>query len=421
MKKSLFTIICILITVLITLWFLNIIKPDTALNLSNGREKIDLADINPEQPLAFTENSKVIKSGYSIYDILNNENVPSRLISSAVNSLKEMKQKIILKPGLKYEYFKNDKDEPSALIIQLSEEKRLIIDMTKAEAHCFINRIPLNVQCSILSANIKDSLFETLSTYGFNDSLAYELNSIFMWDIDFNTDIRSGDRFIVIFEKYSEQSGKTSSKKILGAQMIIGGKKHIAIGFYNDKGNFEYFNESGRHLKKQFLNSPIKFARISSRFSYRRFHPILKIFRPHLGIDYSASNGTPVVATANGKVIYKGWDKGGGGNALKIRHPNGFITVYMHLQKFAKNLILNKTINQGEIIGYVGKTGLATGPHLDYRMQQNGRYINPLRFRNPDSGELDPSLMKYFKQYRDQVLSELEKHSGSDYYGDLEE
>jgi murein DD-endopeptidase MepM/ murein hydrolase activator NlpD len=238
-----------------------------------------------------------------------------------------------------------------------------------------------------------------------------------MWDIDFNTDIHDGDRFIIIFENILVSGGISSCRNILGARFILHGKIFDAIGFYNDKNFFDYYDLKGKNFKKQFLTSPLKFARISSRFSYHRFHPILKIFRPHLGVDYSASVGTPVHSTGQGKIIYKGWDKGGGGNALKIRHSNGFVTVYMHLQKYSGGIAVNKDVRQGQVIGYVGATGLATGPHLDYRIQQNGKYINPLSLKNPSSGELKSSLQKYFKIHRDRLMRQIDKYSKSDYFG----
>lgn len=405
MKKSGFTIICIVLTIICTLFFLAITKPESSLVLNNNNNSLSNEATNID--LSFTSNASTIKNGKAIYDILIDEKIPGNKISEAIESIKKLKQKIIIKPNLRYELFKDDEDDPIVILIELDQESYLSIDFSADKVNSYIKKIPLDVEYAVFSAKIYNSLFETLASHGFNDSIAYELNSIFMWDIDFNTDIRNGDQFTIIFEKYQDKWGKISSKKILGARLLVENKKYEAIGFYNEKGYFEYYDSNGRHLKKQFLNSPIKFARISSRFSYRRFHPVLKIFRPHLGIDYAAQRGTPVVATSSGKVIYKGWDKGGGGNALKIKHPNGFVTVYMHLQRFTKNIYNNKDIRQGDTIGFVGSTGLATGPHLDYRIQHNKKYINPLRFNNPGSGELNSSLLRYFKQYRDRLVEEL--------------
>jgi murein DD-endopeptidase MepM/ murein hydrolase activator NlpD len=352
----------------------------------------------------------------TIYDLLIGENVPSNLIAGSINALSKHKYKILLKPNLRYEVIKNDDGIMTSLLIELSRSKHLVLEYMPEKIECSMESIPTNIEYSVLSAEIENSLFETLSSHGFSDSLAYELNSIFMWDIDFNTDIRAGDRFVIIFEKIPVSTGISSSRNILGARFNLHGKIFDAIGFFNDKNYFDYYDLAGNNLKKQFLTSPLKFAHVSSRFSYRRFHPILKLFRPHLGVDYSASSGTPVLSTSNGKIIFKGWDKGGGGNTLKVRHPNGFVTAYMHLRKFAGGSVINKEIRQGQVIGYVGATGLATGPHLDYRIQQNGKYINPLNLINPSSGKLSHSLQKYYKIHRDRLMKHLEKHTNTDYY-----
>lgn len=407
----------IFIIVLVSLTFLSMIQPEPHLFKEKSLdEDIVTSDLtNPD--LSFTDEAKIIQKGMTLYDLLNEENLPSDIINRSLLAIQNLKYTPVLKPNLKYEFIRNDENELIYLIIELTHEKKLILRYLPNKITCSIQNIPPIVEYSILSTEIKNSLFETLSAHGFSDSLAYDLHSIFMWDIDFNTDIRNGDRFTVIFEKTADSSGKHSSRKILGARLIIKGKIHDAIGFYNSKNSFGYYDPNGKNIRKQFLNSPIKFARISSRFSYSRFHPILKIFRPHLGIDYAAPSGTPVLATANGQVIYKGWDKKGGGNALKIRHPNGFVTTYMHLKKFSKGIAVNKDINQGQVIAYVGKTGLATGPHLDYRIQRSGKYINPLSLKNPSSGGLERSLEKYFNVFRNRLISQLNKYEDTDYFG----
>jgi murein DD-endopeptidase MepM/ murein hydrolase activator NlpD len=417
MTKTVFTFLFIVFVILLTLLFLSIIKPS---DYSFRKPVFDENLIPPEYynpDLSFSDNSKLIRKGLTIYDLLVEENVPSNLIAESISALNKQKYKILLKPNLRYEIIKNDDGIITNLLIELSRRKRLILEYGPEVIECSIVSIPANIDYSILSAKIKNSLFETLSSLGFSDSLAYELNSIFMWDIDFNTDIHEGDRFIIIFEKIPVSAGMSSCRNILGARFILHGKIFDAIGFYNDKNYFDYYDPHGKNFKKQFLTSPLKFAYISSRFSYRRFHPILKIFRPHLGVDYCASAGTPVHSTGQGKIIFKGWDRGGGGNALKIRHPNGFLTVYMHLRKYAAGIVVNKDVRQGQVIGYVGATGLATGPHLDYRIQKNGKYINPLSLKNPSSGELKRSLQKYFKIHRDRLMKQIDKYSKSDYFG----
>jgi len=417
MTKTVFTLLYVLIVTLSILIFLSIIRPS---EYSFRKPILNEPLISPNYgnlDLIFSENAKLIRKGMTIYDLLMEEKLPPDIITGSIKAINNLKSKLILKPSLKYEFHRNDDNVLTYLLIELARDKYLILEYLPDKIDCTIQNIPTDIEYSVLSAEIKSSLFETLSSHGFSDSVAYELNSIFMWDIDFNTDIHNGDRFVIIFEKITESSGKTSSRNILAARFILHGKTYDAIGFFNEKNYFYYYDLAGLNIKKQFLTSPIKFARVSSRFSRRRFHPILKVFRPHFGVDYSAPTGTPVLSTANGKIIFKGWDKGGGGNSLKIRHPNGFITLYMHLRKYGSNTAPNKEIKQGQVIGYVGATGLATGPHLDYRIQQNGKYINPLNLKNPSSGELSRSHQKYFKIHRDRLMKHIEYFTNIDYYG----
>lgn len=414
--KTVFTLLYVLIAMLITLIFLSIISPS---EYSFHKPLLNEPLISPNYgnlDLTFSENAKLIRKGMTIYDLLIEENLPPDIIIRSIRAINNLKLKLILKPNLKYEFHRND-NVLSYLLIELTRDKYLILEFFPGKIVCTIQNIPTDIEYSVLSAEIRSSLFETLSSHGFSDSVAYELNSIFMWDIDFNTDIHNGDRFVIIFEKITGSSGKTSSRNILAARFILHGKTYDAIGFFNEKNYFYYYDLSGSNIKKQFLTSPIKFARVSSRFSHRRFHPILKVFRPHLGVDYSAPTGTPVLSTGNGKIIFKGWDKGGGGNTLKIRHPNDFVTLYMHLRKFSSNTTPNNEIKQGQVIGYVGTTGLATGPHLDYRMRQNGKYFNPLNLKNPSSGELSRHLHKYYKIHRDRLMKDIIKYTETDFYG----
>jgi hypothetical protein len=417
MTKTIFAFLFILFVASTTLIFLTIIQPSYyPFHEPVIKEQLISPDYyNPD--LSFSVNSKIIKKGMTIYDLLIEENVPPNLIAGSINVLNKYNNKILLRPNLRYEVIKNDNGILTNILIELSRSKRLDLEYKLDKIECSVESIPTNIEYSVLSLEIENSLFETLSSHDFDDSLAYKLNSIFMWDIDFNTDIHAGDRFVIIFENIPFSAEISSSGKILGARFILHGKIFDAIGFFNDKNYFDYYNLTGNNLKKQFLNSPLKFAHVSSRFSYHRFHPILKMFRPHLGVDYSAANNTPVLSTSNGKIIFKGWDKGGGGNTVKVRHPNSFVTVYMHLRKFAGGVFINKDIRQGQVIGYVGATGLATGPHLDYRIQQNGKYINPLYLRNPSSGELSRSLQKYFKIHRDRLMKQIGRYTYTDYYG----
>ena len=189
------------------------------------------------------------------------------------------------------------------------------------------------------------------------------------------------------------------------------GRDYYGFKFSENGADFSYFDENGNSLRKAFLKAPLKFSRISSKFSRSRFHPVLKIFRPHHGVDYSAPIGTPVYTIGDGTVLAKGYDGGGGGNYVKIRHNSVYTTVYMHLSKFESNLSVGKHVNQGETIGYVGKTGLATGPHLDFRVYLNGQPVNPLSIESPSVEPIKAENMPRFKEHINPLKNELDNKS----------
>ena len=215
-------------------------------------------------------------------------------------------------------------------------------------------------------------------------NLTMELSDIYSWTVDF-FGIQPGDTFKVVYENRYIHDECIGMGKILACYLNNAGSKHYAY-YFEQNGNGQYFDENGANLRKAFLKAPLNYRRISSTFSNARRHPVTKVVRPHHGVDYAAPTGTPVVTVGDGTVIEKGWDKKGGGNYLKIRHNSTYTTTYMHLNGFAKGIQKGSKVKQGDLIGYVGSTGISTGPHLDFRLNKNGAYINPLTF-NPPSAE----------------------------------
>jgi murein DD-endopeptidase MepM/ murein hydrolase activator NlpD len=253
------------------------------------------------------------------------------------------------------------------------------------------------------SGTITSSLFLAVTESGEGDQLALDLADIFAWDIDFHTEIQRGDSFRVAVEKLYLDGGFSRYGRILSAEFTRGDRVFQAIHFEAQRGP-GYYAPDGTPIRKAFLRSPLRFSRISSRFSYRRFHPILKKVRPHLGIDYAAPRGTPVSAAADGVVILAGWS-GGYGKTVRIRHANGFQTLYGHLSKiFVRR---GQRVSQGTRIGAVGSTGLSTGPHLDYRMTRNGVFVNPLRVQSPPAEPLSPEELEVFLAGRGERLALL--------------
>lgn len=250
-----------------------------------------------------------------------------------------------------------------------------------------------------VAGTIDRSLFDDGQDAGLSDRLIMELAEIFGWDIDFVVDLRRGDSFVVLYEEKYWQGEKVADGNILAAEFINQGRAFRAIGFRSDDGQMEYYSPDGYSLKRDFLRTPVKFSRVSSLFSNSRYHPILKTWRAHHGVDYDAPIGTPVRATASGRITAVGWN-GGYGNMIAIRHAGAYSTLYAHLARYRPGLRAGQTVEQGEIIGYVGRTGLATAPHLHYEIQVNGVHRDPLTFKLPLSARIPvpAQLRKVFEQ-----------------------
>jgi murein DD-endopeptidase MepM/ murein hydrolase activator NlpD len=252
-----------------------------------------------------------------------------------------------------------------------------------------------------------NSLSAALDKAGERIDLALGLADVFSGEIDFNSGLQPGDHFRVLVERHSREGKLAGYGPILAAEFVNDGRQMRAIRFAPEGGPAAYYDDQGRSLKRFFLKSPLKFEpRVTSRFSSSRKHPILGYARAHNGVDYSAGTGAPVVSVAPGVVTHAGWS-GGGGRTVKVRHPNGYETEYLHLS--AITVRQGARIGQGELVGRVGQTGLATGPHLHYGLKKNGRYVNPiLEHRNMPPGDPVPAaLLNVFSTERDRYLSLL--------------
>jgi murein DD-endopeptidase MepM/ murein hydrolase activator NlpD len=254
---------------------------------------------------------------------------------------------------------------------------------------------------------IYGSLYASLARIGEKDELVINFADIFEWDIDFFKDLKEGDSFKIIFERKYVDGEPLGYGSILAAELINKGNKYQAIG-YRRNGKLEYFSPDGKALKKAFLAAPLKFSRISAGFSRNRFHPVLKRNRPHYGIDYAAPIGTPVRAIGNGKVTLAGW-AGGAGKTVKLQHDKEIATVYCHLSRFAYGVRAGASVSQGQVIGYVGTTGLSTGPHLDFRYMKNGKYINFLSIKSPQAEPLSKTEVSQFQIVSAEIIQQLSK------------
>ena len=256
----------------------------------------------------------------------------------------------------------------------------------------------------------RSSLIAALNGSGESVMLAIKMAEVLAGEIDFNTEVQRGDRFDVLFEEAYREGEFSSYGDVVAVQFVNEGRQVRAFRFVvPGDPEAQYFDDTGRSLKRQFLRSPFNFEpRVTSRFSHRRLHPVLGVHRPHLGVDYGAPTGTPVIAVATGTVVSAG-RSGGSGNMVRLRHTNGYETYYLHLSAFAPGIRQGARVMQGQIIGRVGATGLATGPHLDYRMRKNGSFVNPLlEHRRLPPGEPVPAQhLEAFQRVRDQALVRL--------------
>jgi murein DD-endopeptidase MepM/ murein hydrolase activator NlpD len=265
---------------------------------------------------------------------------------------------------------------------------------------------PLERRVLQLGGVVRSSLFESMRDLGERPELVYAFADIFAWDFDFSKQTRPGDEFRMVYEKFFDKDGFVRYGRILAAEYRASNKNHVAVWFEDQNGKGDFFTPDGNSVRRAFLKAPLKFTRISSRYTKARLHPVLHVRRPHEGVDYAAPVGTPVWAVARGQVIFSGWS-GGFGRLVKIKHTNGVVSYYGHLSRYARGLRVGQTVDQKQLIGYVGMSGLATGPHLDFRLQKNGRFMDPLNVRM-DMGEPIPARAKpRFEQVRDMRLAEL--------------
>jgi murein DD-endopeptidase MepM/ murein hydrolase activator NlpD len=254
-----------------------------------------------------------------------------------------------------------------------------------------------------LQGTLAGSLEDSLRAAGGPPELAYRLADVFQWDLDFTRDLRTGDRFQILYQEILLDGRFHDVGTVFAAVYDNDGRLHEAYR-YGDAG--VYYDGDGRPMRKMFLRSPLRYSRITSRFSRRRFHPVLKEYRPHYGVDYGAPVGTPVLVTANGYVTFAGWDRGGG-RVVKVRHTGGYVTAYLHLSRFGKGIRPGARVRQGDVIAFTGATGLATGPHLDYRVKYRDQWIDPLTLKSVRAEPIPASRLAAFRSWRDELRTGL--------------
>lgn len=341
----------------------------------------------------FSERIDTLRRGETVSDLFTRQGLPAPTLDrTSSNGLFDPRR---LRPGLVFSFQRPSTDLlPTRVIFRSGPEQRVALQLTSEGWRAVAEPIVWRAEPVVLAGHITTSLYDALDTE-IDDTLlapedrvrlAWDLADIFAWQVDFSRDIRPGDSFHVVAERLVSEDGEVRFGRVLAGEMVIGGQGFTAYRWTTADGSSGFYDADGRSLRRAFLLAPVQFRRISSGMSSGRMHPILGIIRKHEGIDFAAAPGTPVMAAGDGVVIRREYT-GGYGNLIEIRHANGIVTRYGHLQAFAKGLTTGMRLSQGDVIGYVGSTGMATGPHLHYEFRVNGVAREP---RDADLGNGDP-------------------------------
>ena len=370
------------------------------------QKKIDkIHQQNKEQEVYFKKYTGNLKQHISIP--LQEAGLSKEESNTIIKKLDTVLNMRRLAPRDKYLLILDEQDNFKMLVIT-KDFSRYYVAKEGEELIAGIMDITVKTRTRFAKGKINSSLFASMQEAGLKPAFIVDFTDVFSWTVDFNSDTRAGDSFACYWQEDYTIDGQTLNETILAAYyngLSVG--KNYAFRFED-----EFYDEKGKFSKKMFLKSPISFrgARITSRFSYGRMHPILRIRRPHFGIDYAAPVGTPVESVADGTVIFRGY-KGGFGNYMEVAHPNNYVSCYGHLKNYAKNTEKGARIRQGQTIAYIGSTGLSTGPHLDFRLRQGSKYLDFLNNKNRSSAarEIDPKKLDEFNKIKEEYLKILNK------------
>ena len=385
-----------------------------SLDIPEPSQPIEVAMIAPEteittRPEAEAEDSwvsVVIKSGDTLASIFSKQGLSSRTVHAIATLDERTKNLRYIKPGQtikllidnkQLQQFKYSPDVTETLVVTRNEDQSFSSE---------IINYTLDAYPAYRKGVIETSLFEAAADANIPQDVIMDMAHIFGWDIDFSLDIREGDRFAIVYEELFKGDTKIRNGQILAAEFINNGRVYRAAYYTDPTGNSDYFDEDGKSMRKAFLRSPVEFSRISSRYSKSRLHPVLKTRRAHKGVDYAAPTGTPVNASGDGKIIHVG-RKGGYGKTIILKHGGRYTTLYAHLNGYARGIRSGKKVKQGQTIGYVGSTGLSTGPHLHYEFRVNGVHRNPLTVKLPEAKPVNPDYLEHFRKETRGQLAKL--------------
>ena len=354
------------------------------------------------------EQQVTVRAGDSLYLIFRRLGISPTELARLMASGGEVKRLKRLRPGQKLTVGLAEDSRLVSLKVAIDETRTLLAESSGKGFATRVHEVPLERRVVTADAVIENSLFLAGQRAGLSDRVIMELTEIFGWDVDFALDVRAGDRFTVIYEELYKDGEKVRDGHILASEFFNRGRSVRAVRYVFDSGRAEYFSPKGLSMRKAFLRTPVRFSRISSRFSRARMHPILQRMRAHRGVDYAAPRGTPVKAAGDGRVVFSGW-KGGYGRTVIIKHGSTYTTLYGHLSRVHRRARRNGSrVQQGQIIGYVGKTGLATGPHLHYEFRVRGVHKDPLRVKLPKALPIEARHLKDFTRKSRPLVAQLD-------------
>lgn len=391
------------------------VAPNTAqtqLSQQTVVEQLALRPLDAEVDAAVFVREEHIQRGDTVGNLLSRLGVqdPQALVSLRQN--KDMQALFEqLRPGKTVTARTDENGELVSLVYPLNgKDSALLVERRNGKLQATEQNLPLEKRVQLKSAEIHSSLFGATDAAGLPDSVATQIADIFGGEIDFHRDLRRGDRFSVVYEMIYYQGQPVRAGRILATEFINENKHYSAIWFDSGDGNGGYYDKDGKSLRKAFLRSPLEFSRITSGFSMR-FHPILQTWRAHKGVDYGAPTGTRVKATADGTVEFAG-RQNGYGNIVVLRHQGKYTTHYGHLSGFVAGMKKGTRVSQGNVIGYVGSTGWATGPHLHYEFRINDIHQNPLSIALPTAQPLTMQKLAEFRNHADPLLAQLKQVNG---------
>jgi murein DD-endopeptidase MepM/ murein hydrolase activator NlpD len=378
---------------------------EAAISLASEAAAAGQTEAPPEGLVVLTGR---IQKGGTLGSTLSAEGLPTSVVREIAAALRPVFDVRKVQPDDLYALIRDSEGEVISFEIQRGRKTVYRLERSESgELEPSASRLAQERRLLHVAGVIEKSLFESMLALGERPDLVQAFADIFAFELDFSTQTRPGDEFRLVFEKFYDQKGFVEYGHILAAQYRNADRDYTAIRFEDEHGERAgYYTPEGRSVRRAFLRAPVNYTRISSGYSLARLHPIFKVRRKHEGIDYAAPTGTPVWSVGDGVVAFQGWS-GGFGRLVKIRHQGGFVSYYGHLSRFASSLRVGSRVSQKQVIGYVGSTGWATGPHLDFRLARNGRFVNPLTTTFPHGDPIGREDRERFESVRDELLAEL--------------